>query len=170
MTTDTEYFPVAADIANIVEDLASSYFGGAMPRVPQGVIQSADAWTSYVTISGPWNGAVTISFPKEFAVQATCNLLGFAPETVSDEDAFGVMAEVTNVISGNLKGLISASVGGTCRMSLPLLSQGTEPLSIAETREEVWFSWHGQPCCVRLVRVDDTTRKSMPPIPHQTVQ
>lgn len=170
MSTEAEAFPQADDIASIVEDIASAYLGHEMPVVANGSIRDHEAWTSYVEIGGNWTGAVIISCRREFAVQATSEMLGFDPVDVTDEDALSVIAELTNVIGGNLKARISASVGGTCGLSIPLVARGMHAFLEADDRAKLWFSSRGHLLCVRLVELDDPKRTTSRPIAHPTVQ
>jgi chemotaxis protein CheX len=153
------------DIANLIGDLAESYLGSAASAGPPAHMEE-DSWTAYVTIRGPWSGAVTLSCHHDLAVAATSVMLGYGPAEVSEEATEDVMGELANVIGGNLKALISASVGETCKLSLPIVTRG--PLEIAGSvrQEELWFLWHGFPFCVRLVQVGSAKPISI----HPTVQ
>ncbi len=170
MSTENTAFPQSVDIVSIVGDVAEAYFGHEMSRVPAGAIRDNEAWTSYVEIAGKWRGAVILSCRREFAVQASSEMLGKKPDDVTDEDALSVIAELTNVIGGNIKALISESVGGTCALSIPLVARGMHAFGDADDQAKLWFSSRGHLVCVRVIELDDPARTTARPIPHPTLQ
>ena len=141
-------FPAGLEIETIVDDLGSVYVGEPISTALAGDIEQ-DAWTFGVSIRGAWNGEVVLSGSRAFAVQAASDLLGIEPADVSDDDARDGVSEVANVIGGNLKALISAAVGQTCRMTPPCAVREGFPES-AE-RQRLWFSWRRHRFCVRVV-------------------
>lgn len=153
-----------ADIASLIADLAETFLGSAAAAGPPAAMQE-DAWTACVTIRGMWNGAVTLSCQHDLAVAATCAILDMCPTDVSEEDTEDVMGELANVIGGNLKALISASVGETCKLSIPFVVRGSLNINDVKRQEELWFRWHGFAFCVRLVQLSGHPISS-----HPTVQ
>ncbi len=168
--SENSVFPQSNDIASIVGDVAEAYFGHEMSVVSTGAIRDNEAWTSYVEIRGKWTGAVVLCCRREFALQASSEMLGKEIEDVTEEDALSVIAEITNVIGGNIKALISASVGGTCALSIPLVARGMHAFGEADDHAKLWFSSRGQLVCVRVIELDDPARTTARPIPHPTLQ
>ncbi len=144
-------FPAELEIETIVDDLGSVYVGEPIVTATAGDIDDRDAWTFGVSIRGAWNGEVVLSGSRAFAVQAASDLLGIEPCDVSDEDARDGVSEVANVIGGNLKALISAAVGQTCRMTPPCAMSSGGSFPDRAERQRLWFSWRRHRFCVRVV-------------------
>jgi chemotaxis protein CheX len=147
----SEYIPSAGDIASIVDDLGALYLGTSMPALTGGGLQTPNVWTSRVSIHGTWNGMLVISCTREFAVQATSDLLGVSAAEVSEEDAADGVGELANVIAGNLKAIISSAVGSSCRLSLPRVEREPGQPEGGHQPRQLWFSWRGNLFCVTLV-------------------
>lgn len=161
-------FPVARDVATIVEDLGAVYADGRIVPVDEREVEESQLWNAQVTIRGPWNGAVILSCRREFAVRATSDILGIELTEVSDEEATDVIGELANMIGGGLKAIISASVGGTCCLSQPSVSRGRCAPPEMEDRPQQWFLWREQLFSVRLLEMlnGDPARHSV----HPTLQ
>ncbi len=112
---------------------------------------SADGFlTGYVHVTGEWVGTMALSCPKGLARLAASTLLGIDRQEVSDDDMLDTVGELTNMVAGNLKGLIE----GSCQISVPEVTQGLgrqlfPPGSLL--LERVTFESGGQPFEVMLV-------------------
>jgi chemotaxis protein CheX len=86
-----------------------------IPRRPAG-----DLLTSYVQLSGDWNGAVMLECTRRQA----CHFAGLilstaAPDTV-DDDVRDVLGELANVIGGNMK----CGMSTAAQLSMPTVMEG----------------------------------------------
>ncbi len=59
--------------------------------------------TGCVQISGEWQGAVVIQTTHRFASQAASVMLDQPEASLTDEDLRDTLAEITNMIGGNIK-------------------------------------------------------------------
>lgn len=75
-----------------------------------------------VQISGEWNGAVVFKTTEAFASQAAMKLLMLKDANVSHEDRQDTIAELTNMIGGNIKSIVP----GPSFLSLPSVTIGQD--------------------------------------------
>ncbi len=83
------------------------------------------ALTGSIHISGQWQGSVLVSTTESFADHAAEKMLGIDNSSVAPEDRVDVLAELTNMIGGNIKSLLP----GPSNLSLPSVAPGTPPES-----------------------------------------
>ena len=76
--------------------------------------------TGCIQISGAWQGAVILQSSERFARQAASQMLSLTEEDVTLADMQDVMAEITNMIGGNIK----SQVPGPSYLSLPCVTAG----------------------------------------------
>ncbi|GAB5405110.1 MAG: hypothetical protein Aurels2KO_33410 [Aureliella sp.] len=81
-----------------------------------------DMVTGCVQISGEWTGAVLLKTTMSFATQAASNLLAMSLDEVEHEDRQDAMAELANMIGGNIKSILP----GPSYLSLPSVTIGKE--------------------------------------------
>ncbi len=92
-----------------------------------GEAESSDAeelWTGCICVSGAYNGVVTLGCTRAFAHHAARAMFAVEAGEVSDESARDALAELTNVVGGNIKSLLSEITESTCNLSLPTVSSG----------------------------------------------
>lgn len=68
-----------------------------------------------IDITGPFVGTVVVSLPPRVAIDAAARFVEGDPATLSAADAQEVVAELTNMIGGNVKALLA----GVHQLSLP---------------------------------------------------
>jgi chemotaxis protein CheX len=78
-------------------------------------------FTGCVHIAGNWNGTMTLRCPEDLARLASSIMLGADHGDVTTDDMLDTMGELTNMIVGNLKGLIP----GACQVSVPIVTHGS---------------------------------------------
>jgi len=101
----------------------------------------AAAFVSSVDISGSWEGTVSISFTRSLAQHLTAVMLASEPATATQAEVDDVMAELANIVGGNVKGLFS----GPCQLSLPRVEPAaTDLLPAPQSRSRSWFECDGQ--------------------------
>jgi chemotaxis protein CheX len=81
-----------------------------------------------VSVTGAWDGDVVVTCSDPVARQVTATLLAVEPTEVTADDVIDAVAELVNIIGGNLKGRLPEP----CVMSLPRVvsqagSAGSEP-------------------------------------------
>ena len=81
---------------------------------------AARSTAACVQITGAWNGAVLLDCPAELARRAASILLGVEQAAVTVYDLQDAVAELVNMIGGNIKGLLPP----TCFLSLPAVVEG----------------------------------------------
>ncbi len=91
-----------------------------------------------VDINGDWKGTVLLCVPEEMARNAAAVTFNETAEAVTVADAVDVVAELTNMIGGNIKGTIA----GTHKLSLPRPATQTE-IASATKAKKLWFSCPG---------------------------
>jgi CheY-specific phosphatase CheX len=83
---------------------------------------AGDLLTSYVQLSGDWNGAVLLQCTRRQACSFTGLILSEDPPTTVDDDVRDVLGELANVIGGNMK----CSMSTVARLSMPKIVEGGE--------------------------------------------
>jgi chemotaxis protein CheX len=75
----------------------------------------SDPITGCVQITGEWKGAVMVQTSRDFSSDAACKMLSMKSDDVELIDRQEALAELTNMIGGNIKGLMP----GPSSLSLP---------------------------------------------------
>ncbi len=81
-------------------------------------------WTACVGIGGGWCGIVTVACPMELARRGASRILGVTPALVDDSAAQDLLAELANILGGNLKGIMASALGQPCHLALPVVAPG----------------------------------------------
>ena len=79
--------------------------------------------TSFVQLTGDWNGAVLIECTRRQACQFAGRILAMDPPDAVDDDVRDVLGELANMIGGNMKCGMSAT---GVRLSMPTVMDGTD--------------------------------------------
>ncbi|TNM44209.1 chemotaxis protein CheX [Nocardioides albidus] len=117
--------PAVEDLLAVTEDVWLALVGDddpLLPRaVPPGSPFDAAAWSSVTTISGGWQGAVTVELDEALARRLTTQMLDLpADEAPSDSDVADAVGELVNMVGGNVKSLMP----GPSVLSLPAVAAG----------------------------------------------
>ncbi|MFO0645661.1 MAG: chemotaxis protein CheX [Polyangiales bacterium] len=154
MNTSLRCLPQTDDIAALVDQITSTFLDEpALPVAPTAARESDDIWSGCVTVDGPFRGAVIVACPRDFAIRVGGKMFDTPPGSVSEEDVREALAEFTNVVGGNIKSLISAAVGETCRMGLPVVTNGKVRVAGEIGRREVLFECAHAFISVRVLEV-----------------
>jgi chemotaxis protein CheX len=78
--------------------------------------------TGCVQIAGEWTGAVLVQTTGELATHAASRMLAMEESEVQKEDCQDTMAEIANMIGGNIKSLVP----GPSVLSLPTVTCGED--------------------------------------------
>jgi chemotaxis protein CheX len=82
---------------------------------------SGTSLQGHVHITGPWRGTVVLQCSPAFASLAAQRLFGVGAEPPSQDDIRDTIGELTNIIGGNLKAVLSSN---GCQLSLPTVVEG----------------------------------------------
>lgn len=147
--------PSDTDLHAVVEEVWTTFLGPEEPLLPgdPSTPPGAGAWSAATTISGAWDGVVTVELPDAVALAVTGCMLGLAPgEEPAPEDVADAVGELVNMIGGNVKSLMA----GPSALSLPLVARGTIAASSDLTQVcHLPLSWTGSPLTVRVLARHD---------------
>ena len=97
----------------------------------------SDAFYATVDITGDTHMKIGIGACKNAADALTCAMFNREPSSSPEEDIADAIAEVANMIGGNIKGIL----GGDCKLSIPETSR--ELPEIDESTFEFNFDLNG---------------------------
>ena len=132
------------DILEIIQAVWAAFLpdsDGVAPAAPQE--GAACAISANVTISGSWNGVVSLGFSGGAAALAASTMFGIALDDVGRPDIVDAVGELVNIIGGNIKGALE----GSCDLSLPLVVEGRTLNSLSSKAIailEVPLEWMGE--------------------------
>lgn len=87
---------------------------------------SGGAWSAVVTVTGEWQGVVTVELGEDVAHDLTRRMLAVPEnEGVTDADTADAVGELVNMIGGNVKSLMP----GPSALSLPTVAAGRAAFS-----------------------------------------
>ena len=112
------------DVQQVVQDVIQSILGLEIVGTPETQLEAFDdlQQTACVQITGAWQGAVVMYTTKPFACRAAAHVFDTAADAVSVSDVHDSLAELINMIGGNIKTLLpSPSI-----MSLPTVTDGRD--------------------------------------------
>ena len=151
------HVPNPLEICEVVDLVTSTLL--ATPAIPISTPSSTSGalgdrvWTGFVAITGPFSGAVTVACSSDFVEHARAAMV----DERNDDASRDVLAELTNVIGGNIKSLLSSSSETHCHLSLPIVSIGTLEMPAATLVHEQWCQCEDERIVVSLWRAQDPT-------------
>ena len=101
--------------------------------------------TGRILINGEWNGSVLFQIPEAFATNAAGRLLMMDLADVGNEDRVDTLAELTNMIGGNIKSIVP----GPSTLSFPTVCVGSELAEFEKILEQVDLDCEGD--AIRVV-------------------
>jgi chemotaxis protein CheX len=108
-----------------------------------------DILLASVTISGAWQGVLTLGCSTSVARSAAAAMFGKLPQDAAPDDIRDALGELTNMVGGNFKTLLK----GDCRLSVPnivdTIPQGSmDPASVGHQ----WFECEGGVVILHVVQ------------------
>ena len=102
-----------------------------------------------VTISGTWQGAVTLGCSTNLARRAAAAMFGKAPAEADAGEIRDALGELTNMVGGNYKTLLK----GDCKLSVPNVMD-TVPFGNVNPAppEHEWFECEGGMVLVNVLK------------------
>lgn len=140
---------------SVLAILAEALRSFPQPPAPTGPSElQMQAVVGKACLSGTWSGFVTLHVPVPVASSLTSALFAIPAGEISAADRADVVAELCNVVAGNLKGLI----GGSVALSLPTTLEGSSELRNSQIPSgsgtivvDVVFPFLGLPIAVRII-------------------
>lgn len=79
-------------------------------------------YAGVITVSGEWEGAIGLFVTEGMGRQAASSMFATPHDGVTTQDLQDALAELTNVVGGNLKGLLPPP----CQLGLPVVVEGSD--------------------------------------------
>ena len=115
--------------------------------VERGESAEPAAFVTSVDISGSWEGTVSISFTRSLAERVTAAMLMSGSAAATPAEVNDVMAELANMVGGNVKGLFP----DPCQLSLPRVEVAcADAEGPPHGGSRAWFDCDGHPFCVTV--------------------
>jgi chemotaxis protein CheX len=109
-------------LAEIVRSVFITMMGLEVSVCDTPSIASAGRLTSFVQLTGDWNGTVIFECTKRQACQFSGRMLAMDPPEAVDDDVRDMLGELANMIAGNLKSGMAPGV----RLSMPTVMDGSD--------------------------------------------
>ena len=109
-------------LAGIVKSVFTTMMGLEVSESDAPFTSQGDRLTSFVHLTGAWNGAVLFQCNRHQACQFAGFILAMDPPEAVDDDVRDVIGELANMIGGNLKSGMAAGV----RLSMPTVMEGND--------------------------------------------
>jgi CheY-specific phosphatase CheX len=142
MNTKIEMALGEAEVREIVDAITDSFVHSHSAPIPKPPAHEhtdpKNIWAGCVAIHGAFNGAVMLRCSRDFAYLAASEMFSLPQNQLTDENASDALAELANVIGGNIKSLFSYKVDSICSMSLPVISKGSASLPGTDLVQEFW--------------------------------
>jgi len=119
--TDTSSFVTADQMVEIARDVWGSFLAIDLEHAGDGAEPiTGETMTGCVHISGEWGGSVIVEATAAHAQQAAEAMFAADPGSLSAEEVSDALGELTNMVGGNIKGLLPAPSA----LSLPSVAGG----------------------------------------------
>ena len=119
----------------------------------QAELSASDYITADISISGAWQGLVSVRASEQFLTQAASLMFNFKAADVTDMDRRDTLTELTNMLGGSVKCLLPEP----CDLSLPAIAIDD---AIDRTAFEwVNFSCDDKPLAIAIVDTADGARQ-----------
>jgi len=109
-----------------------------------------DELTTSVDISGAWVGTVSITCSPALAKHLAATMLACPQDDATAADVRDVIAELTNVVGGNMKGVLP----GPSKLSIPRVERGSAPSATGKGSRH-WFDCDGQAFSVSVFETSE---------------
>jgi chemotaxis protein CheX len=109
-------------LAGIVKSVFITMLGLEVSDSQAPICFSCDRLTSFVHLTGGWNGAVLFECTTQQACQFAGRILAMDPPEAVDDDVRDVIGEMANMIGGNMKSAMAPGV----RLSMPTVMEGRD--------------------------------------------
>ena len=136
----------SATVQAIADEVWVAMLGEDELPVPLPADLPVETVSSWVTVSGPWNGAVVLTCAPSTAEELTRVVLrAHLPEHLDSEDVDDALGELANVLGGNIKSLLP----GPSQLGLPEVGHTPSSGSPVDTCR-VSAVWRGLPLTITV--------------------
>lgn len=119
--TDTTPSVTADDIAGIAQDVWGSFLSmDLVPAEPHEDAFPGESVTGCVHVAGAWGGSVLVEATAAHAAAAAEAMFAADPGSLSWDEVSDALGELTNMVGGNIKGLLPAP----STLSIPSVAGG----------------------------------------------
>ena len=119
--TDTSELVTGEQVAEITRDVWGSFLAMDLEPVPaDDEPLGGPTMTGCVHLSGAWGGSVLVEATADHAVRAAEAMFAADPGSLSPDEVSDALGELTNMVGGNIKGLLPAPSS----LSLPSVAGG----------------------------------------------
>jgi chemotaxis protein CheX len=144
---------------DLVTEIASSVWTAYLPESEELLALAAppseSSLTGTVSISGEWNGFISLTCSTIAAARAASTMFAVDVNEVVRSDSLDAVGELVNIIGGSIKGVLPPPSG----LSLPAVTDGNVYLDSrvdAQLLVDVQFSWMEQSVRVAVWSKDDS--------------
>jgi chemotaxis protein CheX len=109
-------------LAQIVESVFTTMMSLEVSPTDEPWHSAGDRLTSFVHLTGEWNGAVLLDCTPRQACQFAGRILSMDAPEIVDDDVRDVLGELANMIGGNMKCGMAAGV----TLSMPTVMKGRD--------------------------------------------
>lgn len=152
-TVDDTVAPDVEDLRLVTEDVWMALLGEDEALLPRPLashspFDAPQAWSAAVTVSGGWQGVVTIELDDHVAHELSLRMLALpSSESVDDSDVADAVGELVNMVGGSVKSLMP----GPSVLSLPSVAVGRAAFA-SDVGEacRVDVTWHDRPVRISI--------------------
>jgi chemotaxis protein CheX len=108
------------EIASITDYVWNTVLGLGLEPLQGAFTLREEQLTGCVSLTGSWEGTVTVACSSSFARQATGIMYKIRPEEASMQQVYDALGELANIVGGNIK----ACLPGPTALSLPVIVVG----------------------------------------------
>ncbi|GAA3660609.1 hypothetical protein GCM10022237_20570 [Nocardioides ginsengisoli] len=145
--------PAPDDVLAVTEDVWVALLGDDDPLLPRvapdgAAFDATGPWSAATTVSGGWQGVVTVELDDTAARSLTARMLDLPPGLDAvDGDIADAVGELVNMVGGNIKSLMP----GPSVLSLPSVAAGRAAFA-SDVREasRLDLAWRGSPVRVSV--------------------
>lgn len=150
-----------ASLSRVTREVVFTLMGRSALVAPAPIGREAGALRGDLSLHGPWRGALSLVVSRRFAVELSSAMFSTPPDRLSTEMVRDALAELTNIVGGNVKAFLSGGLGETCVLGAAEVSE-VSGLSLAPSpRFFAHLTCGGEPISVLLS--GEATRTPRPP-------
>ncbi|MCZ2837894.1 chemotaxis protein CheX [Modestobacter sp. VKM Ac-2985] len=149
-------------VQSIADEIWPTLVGDGEAFVPVPVAPPAEVVSAWVTITGPWNGAVVLTCaPATAGALAESVLMTRPPTVVDDEDVADALGELANVLGGNIKSVLP----GPSSLGLPQIGSAPATGRLDDVCR-VNGQWRGQSLTITVQGATEALHPSGTEVPQ----
>lgn len=141
----------ASEVVEVTRSVWSSLLGDEQELGSVDADHSAEQFvTGCVTVSGGWNGAISIGCTSRLARRVTAAMFELESDSASPAEVADAIGEIANMIGGNIKALMP----GPSQLSLPAVTDRESGILVpgGELVVNESFEWGGERLRVQVLQ------------------